>query len=651
MFADFNHSSHRKIDLSGSSRPSFVRGRLSGRSPGTGVLGAAATAVSNRSSLLEYQRRERQLRERHRKCVDAALKIQKHWRSSSARSAAKARERHEFDAVLDEILLTLPVSGPGAPSSPPLDSATLSRASFPRLQSALPRLILQLAFFFDAEAEDSSGGPGEDVKPPGLVGSNLDFFSPGGRDAGDALASQPAGEDGGAGSRECEVAPSETVPVSRQRERRDADRLRILCECLLLLCRAHEQRRGGTPEEQKREKDGTQEGCSSSSDSPEAGRPSPVTTCLICLAKRVSSSGCSCLSSSCSPVLAAFRLRLLLQCASLRYHALLFQYGAPPSLRTSRPRRSSSAPGAPPQTASPSSSSVPASTALSSCPPMAAAPQRTDHSVPFQTGSHSPAKVPRLRTRLRFGENHPSSAPQKAFSRTHLRPVAGWRGSVLGSSLSLRRLPCIGEQAQAQQEHQSEGSALATAAVSSGRGGEEAISEGDRTGRSQQPQATMAYAKDRWGPEEHAQVEKERRRDMPGHPPLLLVPASMQPGGGERGYLTAVFHWVEVVFTILLRMVPRSTAGDRSDRNDAGTEEQSLEGLRSVMRPSAFSGGRVLTAILGDALAYAFRTGTDLANWGQTRTLIQTSVAISVAYNGTPLRGAPGQRQRLQSTQ
>ncbi|PFH31145.1 HECT-domain (ubiquitin-transferase) domain-containing protein [Besnoitia besnoiti] len=429
MFADFRHNSHRTIDLSGSSRPSFVRGRQSGLSTGAGAV--------SRSSLLEFQRRERQLREQHRKSVDASSKIQKCWKAAFARRRAKAESRRAFDATVAALYRgeaagsdaqTAEESSAASGQTGGREARRAGPGGCPRcraeIRRALPVLIRNLAFFFDPEDDGSRKisqaclrGAEEKEASAGACGSDADQGRPETavvrtREETRAHAPVHGGEEG-ADLAEGTLFHFRGAPGCAD----DVSRLGLVCEWLRELGKHHES--GGGSCGEGKERWGHDPTALAKNGSLAATEVEP--SCLFCLAvsqpsrreNGVSSAPAPlALSTPCaavalppadapagrpsdppgpsswglqggappcvrvSPRLTALTLlRLVLQCVALRYRATLFE-SAPASL----------------------------------LPPLR-----------FRGGSDAPARI---------------GSSSGAFAWTQLRPALGWRGSVLSSSLS-----------------------------------------------------------------------------------------------------------------------------------------------------------------------------------------------------------------------
>ncbi|EPR59227.1 HECT-domain (ubiquitin-transferase) domain-containing protein [Toxoplasma gondii GT1] len=639
MFSDFTHSSNRRIDLSGASRPAFVRGRLA-----AGVAGSSGAAC--RSSLLEFQRRERQLREQHRRSVDAALKVQRCWRSSFVRRQTKGDHRRAFDAAV-AALLAGAEDGTGSGASETgrrtrfegksCETHTHGQPAARRalcIQRALPRLIRQLAFFFDPdedgqrrrspsrsqggrqtrELEVPTAGDASTLATVGEAGNKLD-----------CVARTLAQERSSGGMQVTFYAGGTTVFTD------DVARLALLCDWVLNLGEDHaiHGRLCGTCNASRRQAPFDVE-------MEDATRAS-INTCLFPLAAEelrsteqtpappLTSQAPD--SSSHAPstrasardrlpheprflqLLATTELRLLLQCAALRYRAVLFSNEAPASLLPPRflvPQASEGSRDRSPAACDSSVTAAPATVSLfGGRGSLGTREMRTEWGL----------KQDKM-TRLLGLENGNSRdepprrvAGLSAFSWVHLRPACGWRGSVLASSL----------RTFARTDDNAATNGKKEPATSGG------VGAGDSGGLGERPSALLGGQENaEEGVDVASNLLAGRRSVGASDPPFFLLPAG--PETPEKG-VQELWHWIRSVRDILLAVASASASGDslESDRvaeilpnsSDAG-------GLSRLLRSWRVVGGGPLAAMLGDALADAMTTPAEVeegAICGEGRTI------------------------------
>ncbi|CBZ50254.1 hypothetical protein NCLIV_007280 [Neospora caninum Liverpool] len=563
MFSDFTHSSNRKIDLSGASRPAFVRGR-----PTAGGAGSGAC----RSTLLEFQRRERQLRERHRKSVDAASKVQRCWRASFVRRQTKAEHRRAFDAAVTALLAEAPDATDSAASR--WEAVAQGPAPCPlRIQRALPFLIRQLAFFFDPDQD------GHEARQRGLP-------SP---------SSSPEPETQGGCRARVQEATGDAKnasfsPGARLWFAQDVARLGLLCDWVTRLgqdhartgpCEACEAPGEKTPLEVEMDEAASRNDvvclfCLASEDARRAVDAQTLSP-LAAPARKSSASGPGPLSQAPVSRVAATELRLLLQCAALRYRAVLFNSEAPPSLLPPRFLLAENAQG--------SGDTRPTREAPVSRAPASSlfgAGGRRERAAPENRGE---GDVDQTMPRPQQAQTASSDCSARvaglsAFSWVHLRPSRGWRGSVLASSL----LAVLRDTATTREEEAKQG------------GGSSRLS-GKAESAEEREERRVAVAK---GPSACS-----------FEPPFLLLPAGLvegQSAGALEETRQEPWHWVRTVRDVLLALASPPSRGARPDA-DARLASENSAGLSRLVRswPPAQA---PLAAMLGDALADVMATST-----------------------------------------
>ncbi|KEP61024.1 UNVERIFIED_CONTAM: HECT-domain (ubiquitin-transferase) domain-containing protein [Hammondia hammondi] len=636
MFSDFTHSSNRRIDLSGASRPAFVRGRVA-----AGVAGSSGAAC--RSSLLEFQRRERQLREQHRRSVDAALKVQRCWRSSFVRRQTKAEHRRAFDAAVAAILAgaeDATSSGAseterrtrfaGESRETHRDGQPAARRAL-RIQRALPRLIRQLAFFFDPD-EDGQTGRSAPQSQGGRQTRELEVPT-----AGDASVLASVGEAGNksdcatrtlaqelsSGGMQVTFCPGGTTVFTD-----DVARLALLCDWVRNLgedharhgrfCGACDAPRRQAPFEAEME-DATRASTNTClfSLAAEEPRSTEQTPAPPLTSQAPDASSCHAPSRRASgrdhlpqeprllQLLATTELRLLLQCAALRYRAVLFSNEAPTSLLPLRflaPQASGGSRDGSPAACDASATAAPAAVSLfGGRGSLGTREMRTERGLKQD-------KMPPLLGLAK--ENSGDQPPRRvaglsAFSWVHLRPACGWRGSVLASSL---RTFARRDDDNAAPNGEKEAATL---------GG---VGSGESGGRGEKPSALLGRQD---GVDAASNLHAGRRSVCASDPPFFLLPAG--PETLEKG-VQELWHWIRSVRDILLAVAsasgPDSLESDRvtevlSNSSDAG-------GLSRLLRSWQAVGGGPLAAMLGDAMADAMATPAEVeegAICGEERTV------------------------------